>query len=305
MLKKILYSAIIFIASLFLIFWFKPLELGSFLSSTLLKLNKVQRHYVDDVEYFEKNHCLNQEDCQCTLLVHGLGDRAYTWNKVLTRPSKIWKKPIHFFAINLPGSGETKQLKNEVDYHVEKQAQWLGSFLKKNINCTNWIVIGNSFGGWISSYLYLNQYAKIKALILENSAGLNLPFDHFINNYIKPSKEGSRRAHNLAYHKPFTFHDGLYEALANRLKRLPVKETLEQIELAPPYLENRLSEISIPTLVIWGKEDQLFHHSAADKFNELIAGSTIEKIEKCSHLPHKECSDEFIVAFNRFLEALK
>ena len=55
---------------------------------------------------YERNFCdpadPEARGCTCVALIHGLGDDAFTWKKVLTAPSKEWKKPVRIFAFNLP-----------------------------------------------------------------------------------------------------------------------------------------------------------------------------------------------------------
>jgi pimeloyl-ACP methyl ester carboxylesterase len=52
-----------------------------------------------------------------------------------------------------------------------------------------------------------------------------------------------------------------------------------------PALERWLHRISIPTAVIWGKNDKLFPADYAKRWGERIAGARIEVIPDCGHVP--------------------
>jgi pimeloyl-ACP methyl ester carboxylesterase len=55
-----------------------------------------------------------------------------------------------------------------------------------------------------------------------------------------------------------------------------------------PSLERWLHRITVPTLVMWGKEDKLFPSAYAKKWNEGIPGSRVEIVPECGHVPAVE-----------------
>jgi len=68
-----------------------------------------------------------------------------------------------------------------------------------------------------------------------------------------------------------------------------------------PELAERLGEIRVPTLVIAGKEDQIVPVENSLRLAEDIYGSTLVVIENCGHLPHEECPQDFMTAFDEFV----
>ena len=62
-----------------------------------------------------------------------------------------------------------------------------------------------------------------------------------------------------------------------------------------------LGNITVPTLIIWGKEDKVTPYFVGEKFNELIKDSILVGVEKCGHAPMMERSDEFNNSLAEFL----
>ena len=71
-----------------------------------------------------------------------------------------------------------------------------------------------------------------------------------------------------------------------------VLDRVEQQELTPPAYD-RLAEISIPTLVIVGAEDDTQLHKSADKLEQDIMSVQRVTIPETHHMPNMEKPDEF------------
>ncbi|KAI3705701.1 hypothetical protein L1987_75942 [Smallanthus sonchifolius] len=68
-----------------------------------------------------------------------------------------------------------------------------------------------------------------------------------------------------------------------------------------PSLQERLSEITCPVLIITGDSDRLVPSWNAMRLSKAIPGSHIEVIKKCGHLPHEEKPHEFVTIVDNFL----
>ena len=60
----------------------------------------------------------------------------------------------------------------------------------------------------------------------------------------------------------------------------------------------KLHQIKAPTLLIWGKQDNVTPAFVGEKFNELITGSILVLVDECGHAPMMEKP----LAFNEILE---
>ena len=67
-------------------------------------------------------------------------------------------------------------------------------------------------------------------------------------------------------------------------------------------LENQLSGITAPTLLIWGMNDTITPPFVGEKFHELIKDSELYFIDKCAHAPMMEVPDRFNEILESFLK---
>ena len=63
-------------------------------------------------------------------------------------------------------------------------------------------------------------------------------------------------------------------------------------------LSDKLHQINVPTLLVWGKQDQITPAFVGEKFNELIENSKLIFVDECGHAPMMEHPKDF----NRYLE---
>ncbi|XLR70027.1 hypothetical protein S83_020699 [Arachis hypogaea] len=68
-----------------------------------------------------------------------------------------------------------------------------------------------------------------------------------------------------------------------------------------PSLRQRLNQISCPVLIVTGDSDPLVPSWNAERLSRIIAGSSLQVIKQCGHLPHEEKPHEFISVVENFL----
>lgn len=67
-------------------------------------------------------------------------------------------------------------------------------------------------------------------------------------------------------------------------------------------LHKRLHRIAAPTLVVWGEDDALAPVVYADEFGKRIAGSQVEIVSKCGHIPQVEQMETTYGLVTKFLQ---
>lgn len=171
----------------------------------------------------------------------------------------------------------------------------------KNIN-----LLGNSLGGHVALVQILKHPERIKTLILTGSSGL---FENGMGDTYP--KRGDREY--IRNKTAYTFYDPamateelvdeVFEITNNRLKVIKI------IALAKSAIRNNLGEelkeIKQPTLLIWGKNDNVTPPFVAEEFNKLIPNSELYFIDKCGHAPMMEVPSKFNAILNPFLEKHK
>jgi pimeloyl-ACP methyl ester carboxylesterase len=73
--------------------------------------------------------------------------------------------------------------------------------------------------------------------------------------------------------------------------------------IADHGLGRRLHRVAVPTLVAWGRQDALIPVAYAADFGRLIAGSQVEVIDDCGHVPQADQPEATWTAVSKFLNA--
>jgi len=167
-------------------------------------------------------------------------------------------------------------------------------------------VLGNSLGGHIAQIFTLQNTEKVSSLILTGSSGL---FEHaFGSGFVKRNDyEYIKTRTASTFYDPAVatkeMVDEVFASVNDRSKALRLLSTAKSA--IRENLENRLSGIKCPTLLVWGKQDSITPPFVAEKFNELIKDSELHFIDKCGHAPMMERPIEFNLILKQFLDKLE
>ncbi len=175
------------------------------------------------------------------LLLHGWGANKFLWGN-LTDLSVDY----HIWCVDLWGFGDSKSPNRQVGSF--EYATGIANFIQ-NVIKENVILIGHSFGGKIAS-IVASETNLVSKLILIDSAGLPARFNlrKFILKvrYAKAKKKVAAGKLNSSYLDRFGSVD--YKHASKTMRAVLVKVVNENIT-------KNLKRISIPTLIIWGRQD--------------------------------------------------
>lgn len=166
-------------------------------------------------------------------------------------------------------------------------------------------VLGNSLGGHITLLYALGHPEKIKSIILTGSSGL---FENSLGStfpkrgdydFIKKKTEATFYDPAVATKE---LVDEVYDIVNDRNKAIRIIATAKSA--VRHNLGDKLHQIQVPTLLIWGEQDNVTPPFVGEKFNELIKGSQLIFVKNCGHAPMMERRDEFNKYLNEFLEAV-
>lgn len=300
-MKKLFYAVVLVFLSIGLVFYFFTLQSFQEIEIARMRWNGISSVVDSDFHYFEKNNCSDGRNCQCVLLLHGLGDFALTWRKMLSENKSTFAKDVHFFAPNLPGSLSTPKLKSQEEYNVQNMARIVSeAFIPK---CDSWIVVGNSYGGWMAVFMALNL-EKVKGLLLLAPAGLKKDYRYLTDYFLNPTVDGAREFYKRLYAKPKDVPDFIFARVAERLKTQTVTEQLKAVTNAD-YLEPHFSKIKVPVRYVWGDADQVLPAAWSDTYVNATPGSQLKIIKNCGHVPQKECTTEVLAELNALLTTVQ
>jgi 4,5:9,10-diseco-3-hydroxy-5,9,17-trioxoandrosta-1(10),2-diene-4-oate hydrolase len=250
------------------------------------------------------------------LLLHALGESVLDWRWVLPDLARTHR----VYAPDLPGFG--RSAKPVADYSPAFFTHFISYYLDA-LGIERAAVAGNSLGGLVALRLALSEPARVSALSLIDSAGLGQEVTYALRVPTLPGYGDLAAAWSKM--SPGAVQRSWLKAglLFARPDHTPIEWTTEQARLAqlPGFLEaalsalrtqisfagqrevllDRLPDLEIPTLIIWGISDRVFPVSQAQEAVACLQQGSLELIPDCGHLPQIERPDLFVAALSRFL----
>ncbi len=166
-------------------------------------------------------------------------------------------------------------------------------------------VLGNSLGGHIAQLYALDVPNKVKSLCLTGSSGL---FESGMGDgyprrgdydYIRAKTE-------VTFYNPAIatkeLVDEVFETVNDRNKAFNIVLTARSA--LQHNIEDQITKINCPTLLVWGNQDTITPPFVGEKFKELIPNAELHFIDKCGHAPMMEVPNEFNEILETFLTSL-
>lgn len=228
------------------------------------------------------------------VFLHGLVGLNEHWEGVVERVSE----GVRCILFELP----LLSLRGE-DCSIHGATRITADFLSEYFEGTpgGAVVVGNSFGGHVALRLALEHRDLVRALVLAGSSGL-IEKSLVADIQIRPSKEWLRRKIGELFFDQSLMREADLERAHKELTDRGGARAMVKLSRSArrDHLGDRISEIEVPTLLLWGKQDIVTPPEAADGFLRMIKRSQIEWFDRCGHAPMIECPDKFAEALARF-----
>lgn len=240
------------------------------------------------------------------VLLHGLGGDSSNWAATIGPLSQKYR-------VIIPDQiGFGRSDKPMISYRVGTLVDFLDGLLKE-LKIERASLVGNSLGGWTAAAFTLAHPEKVDRLVLVDAAGFALAADWDglpIRELNVATRAGLKRLIPLIfYDKEFYAKDEVVDLMFARKMTsgdgYTIQQFVESFIRKEDMLDNRLSAISKPTLIVWGRQDLLTPLAIGERFNREISGSKLLVIEKCGHVPQIEKAAEFSEALMRFLDGAR
>jgi len=256
--------------------------------SQWMDINGMRVHYRDE----------GNPNGQPIVLIHGILSSLHTWDE--------WNKGLasdyRIISLDVPGFGLTGGPENPDDYSEALLHSSFKQFIDQ-LQLDNFILAGNSLGGYISAHYAANNPSKVKKLILIDPAGApqDLPFilslasmpginslaatvfPPFIvamgvkDVYGDPDRISKE---NMDRYIHLSLRPGAKQAYANTIAMLDEKNS-QQTPL-------NFSAITAPTLLMWGEKDIWVPVTLSELWLANISGSTLITYPNAGHVPMEE-----------------
>lgn len=253
-----------------------------------------------------------RDDPRPIVLLHGTSSSLHTWDG-WTRSLRSERRVIRF---DLPGFGLTGPAPDG-DYAIGRYVAFMKAMLD-HYDIEHCVLVGNSFGGWIAWETALAEPGRVDRLVLVDSAGyrldsLSVPIGFRIakipvlNQLMKVTLPRSMVESSLrdVYGDPSRVTPELVDRYFDLATRAGNREALVQRfrQSQPGADAERVSSLTVPTLILWGGRDRLIPPSYAERFHRAIAGSEVLTFDTLGHVPQEEDPALTLAAAHAFLVA--
>lgn len=167
------------------------------------------------------------------------------------------------------------------------------------------VLVGNSFGGHVAARLAIDRPELVCGLVLTGASGI-LETSRVTEIQLRPSREWlSRRIGELFFDRVHVRDADIDRAHAELSERGGARAMVRLARSArKDHLGDRMREVRVPTLLVWGRQDVITPPVAAEGFARSIEGSELVWLDECGHAPMIEKPQEFAAALLRFAERL-
>ncbi len=243
-------------------------------------------------------------------MVHGFAGSHRNFQKI-SEMFDLTKYRI--IRVDLPGFGLSDFPEGENDYLAMYQ-NFMRDF-EDQLQIKHYYLLGNSMGGGISLMTAHDHPENIKGLILCGSAGYDMQKARenaaslFRFNFTeKLFAKGvplwiNQNTVNRVYYNPELVSGNeikIKNRIWNKEGNLAAIFRLAKNDKFPD--EEFISEINVPTLVLWGKQDKIIDVKCAGYFDRDIKDCEVVVYDSCGHMPVVEKAERAKLDIERFIK---
>jgi pimeloyl-ACP methyl ester carboxylesterase len=249
------------------------------------------------------------------VFVHGISGSWQNWLENLPHFARNHRA----IALDLPGFGSSPMPSWPIG--MPAYGRLLHDFCEKLGVGGDATLVGNSMGGLVAAEAVLSEPSRFNRLVLVSAAGfINTWLPHqrgkatsqAWNTFGRPFGTAARFfvTHRLARWLMFRFvirypsrlrKELLWEQMASGV---PCPGFADALDAVIEYdARDRLEEIQIPVMIVWGFEDWVISAAAALSYHRRIPHSRLEVFEHTGHVPQMERPARFNAVLDEFLAA--
>ena len=246
------------------------------------------------------------------LLIHGLGGCWETWLENIPHLARRWR----VIAPDLPGFGDSRMPGWEIS--IQSYGALITE-LCRALGIDSAPLVGNSMGGFVAAELTVSEPLLVEKLVLVSAAGVS-----HARMRREPAEAAGRmaraatplllRGHQRAFRRP-RLRNRMLRHVAHRPSRLRPELVWEIAKgglnapgivaairgLAGYDILDRLEDVEIPALIVWGRNDLIVPLRDAYEYARLVRNSELVVFDDCGHIPMAERPVRFNRLLDRFL----
>jgi len=252
-----------------------------------------------------------RDDPEPLVLIHGTSASLHTWEgwaKALSARRRVISFDLPGFGLTGPNAG--------ADYRGDTYARFVLDLMDQ-LKVQRFAVAGNSLGGEVAWRTALMAPQRVTKLILVDAAGpdfesdsvpvgflvARVPVLNRVFDWVLPRPMVVASVRNV-YGDPSRVNDALidryYELALREGNRRALVQRLRQNQRGQDA--ERIRELTLPTLILWGGRDRLVPLSVGRQFNKDIAGSELVVFDDLGHVPQEEDPARTVAPVQAFLD---
>lgn len=273
-----------------------------------------KRFYFSDAEFV--NYRVIGNGKKTVIFLHGFGASNRTWDDIIPY---LNLSDTRFILFDLVGAGFSSKQRG-MDYSMQANALVVASFIKQH-DLRDYALVGHSFGGGVSLRIALEVMESAahrpSALVLLDAAAYNtkLPFfvhylrvpllSNFLLSVTPPEfqarytlerlylDKGKVSQEKVARYSFFMSMEGQRTALIETARQIVPEDFSRQA--------SRYKNITIPTLVLWGRQDTVVPLEDGERLSKDIPTAELAIIEDSGHNIQEEQPKEVARLISGFL----
>lgn len=236
------------------------------------------------------------------IIVHGGGEGSAGWAKPMAELTKKYR----IYAPDLPGWGNSEAIAG--DYYIPELVEFLDNFAH-SLGLQSFYLMGHSLGGGIALNYALKFPNKVDKLILVSSLCLGKEIALWVRflSSLRIENTLGKAAHailrGVKWFVDSTLAPMFQIEFVNPIcaASLTLGRKVVTFRQQTMVLADRLSEIAMPTLVVWGAKDPVVPFRQAYMAAELIPDCQVKVFADCGHSVYRERIPEFSGLVGGFL----
>ncbi|MGD8555045.1 MAG: alpha/beta fold hydrolase [Anaerolineales bacterium] len=252
------------------------------------------------------------------VMIHGLGGFAETWVENVAALAHRHR----VYVLDLVGFGRSD--KPPISYSIENLALFLRDFMATQ-EIENATLMGNSMGGAVALQFTLLHPEQVEALVLVSSAGFGTGVPWMVRVatmpvlgelLLRPTRRAAKWIMKGVLYDPDRIPDSVldvgFETLSTPPARRAILKTVRSMirvhagdMQAYASLQEALSRLNTPTLIVWGSEDSVLPVEHAHIANQTLPNTILQVYDRCGHMPQVERAEEFNALVLDFMAKLE
>lgn len=253
------------------------------------------------------------------VMVHGEFSSLHVWDSWIEGLQDEYR----VIALDLPGSGLTSAphcLDDPEDTCEENLTHdYLAHTLKyfiEDLKLSRFTLVGSSYGGYLAANYALENKDNVEKLILVSPMGfqqetpgildyLTLPGTDLLNQYIQPSTVVTSVLNNFYAAKELLTLDTIRRYIHLNQSEGSHESNVRQLKLVRKLMEegttSPLNEIEVPTMILWGEDDEWGSYEHAKLWQDEITDAILVNYAFVGHMSMEETPDNTIPDLKAFL----